>query len=186
MAFLPLNYLPRGASGRDSDPSFHVFEDEKLACLVAPPAGGSLTSSAWPIAGLSKARRRVRPRLDFFMSSLLVLFSCQRPVLFFRASILANPCWVVKRFFFSARKKFGAGGGNRTPNLRFTKPLHYHCATPAMAPEAGLEPATERLTAACTTIMLLWIAEKYMEPEAYSTRFHDSSNLNLITFRLER
>ena len=25
----------------------------------------------------------------------------------------------------------GAGGGDRTPDLRFTKPLHYRCATPA-------------------------------------------------------
>ena len=26
---------------------------------------------------------------------------------------------------------FGAGGEDRTPDLRFTKPLHYRCATPA-------------------------------------------------------
>ena len=27
--------------------------------------------------------------------------------------------------------KNGAGGEDRTPDLRFTKPLHYRCATPA-------------------------------------------------------
>src|SRR6187551_1036299 len=27
----------------------------------------------------------------------------------------------------------GAGGEDRTPDLRFTKPLHYRCATPADA-----------------------------------------------------
>ena len=27
----------------------------------------------------------------------------------------------------------GAGGEDRTPDLRFTKPLHYRCATPAGA-----------------------------------------------------
>src|SRR3954467_10186521 len=35
----------------------------------------------------------------------------------------------------------GAGGEDRTPDLRFTKPLHYRCATPAPAP--GL-PATRQ------------------------------------------
>src|SRR3954467_12344927 len=35
----------------------------------------------------------------------------------------------------------GAGGEDRTPDLRFTKPLHYRCATPAAAP--GL-PATRQ------------------------------------------
>ncbi len=31
------------------------------------------------------------------------------------------------------RKTSGAGGEDRTPDLRFTKPLHYRCATPADA-----------------------------------------------------
>ncbi|CAD5255826.1 hypothetical protein BOSE21B_100310 [Bosea sp. 21B] len=30
-------------------------------------------------------------------------------------------------------KSDGAGGEDRTPDLRFTKPLHYRCATPALA-----------------------------------------------------
>src|SRR5687768_5117117 len=34
----------------------------------------------------------------------------------------------------------GAGGENRTPDLRFTKPLHYRCATPAF----GASPARGR------------------------------------------
>jgi hypothetical protein len=39
------------------------------------------------------------------------------------------------------KKGDGAGGEDRTPDLRFTKPLHYRCATPA--------PATLKSRAVC-------------------------------------
>src|SRR4051812_40389253 len=38
----------------------------------------------------------------------------------------------------------GAGGEDRTPDLRFTKPLHYRCATPA---QAVISPALIELQA---------------------------------------
>ena len=44
-----------------------------------------------------------------------------------------------------------------------------------LAPEVGLEPTTTRLTAACSTIELLWIAKGrviYRPPSSRSNRFH--------------
>lgn len=36
-----------------------------------------------------------------------------------------------RRRFNIRKERNGAGGEDRTPDLRFTKPLHYRCATPA-------------------------------------------------------
>ena len=38
-----------------------------------------------------------------------------------------------------ARRGSGAGGEDRTPDLRFTKPLHYRCATPAPSYQLAVE-----------------------------------------------
>ena len=43
-----------------------------------------------------------------------------------------------------ADERCGAGGEDRTPDLRFTKPLHYRCATPA---QAVISPALIELQA---------------------------------------
>src|SRR5215210_914369 len=47
----------------------------------------------------------------------------------------------------------GAGGEDRTPDLRFTKPLHYRCATPAQAvisaASVGLQAIPERRRTRC-------------------------------------
>ena len=50
-----------------------------------------------------------------------------------------------------------------------------------LAPEAGLEPATTRLTAACSTIELLWIANGraiYRPPCAASNGFSRAQQIN--------
>ncbi len=48
------------------------------------------------------------------------------------------PGGLVSARSFQAGKEGGAGGEDRTPDLRFTKPLHYRCATPApVTPERG-------------------------------------------------
>ena len=44
-----------------------------------------------------------------------------------------------------SKRGSGAGGEDRTPDLRFTKPLHYRCATPAPG-QLFVEPAIRRMT----------------------------------------
>ena len=43
-----------------------------------------------------------------------------------------HPARPLSSFTYNAKSRSsGAGGEDRTPDLRFTKPLHYRCATPA-------------------------------------------------------